>query len=570
MTRRELIGFLAALGGLAFSRRAVAQLLENPGSLYALPPYGDLTLLYLTDLHGQLRPHYYMEPPNLLAPQPLLGQPGYLTGEDFLRYYGVKPGSLMAYLGSYVDFKTLADRFGAIGGAPQITQLIRTQKEAAGGPVLVLDGGDDWTNSGPSLRTQGEALVDWMNLTGFQHMVYHWEYTLGRARVEQLEKKLKAQVLSYNTTDDSFGDPVYPTHAVYPAGKYSVGVIGLTYPYIKVSHPEEFTEGLSFGLKEQDLQKTVDQLRSTGVDALILLSHGGLPLDTALARRIRGIDLILSGHTHDLTPVRLQVGKTFVVAGGSGGKVVARIDLALRRGGIEDLRLNLLPVLSRALPEDPKAKALVDQVYRSNPDLLEPIAPVESLLYKRDTLYSTLDELACRAIEAHYPEVEVVFSPGTRWGTTLLPGESLTLDRILAYTGFTYPEVYLFKLRGERLKGLLEDVASNVFTPDPFYQQGGDMSRTYGLTYTLNVDAPLGGRIQNLEVRGRSWDPNREYLVAAYGGRLQRLGVGVDQHTPRPVHELIVEYAKKEGRLNLPPRPNVQVPDRDYRLPGGA
>ncbi|WP_018466183.1 thiosulfohydrolase SoxB [Calidithermus timidus] len=567
MTRRELIGLLLALG--LSSPRAWAQALEKPESLYDLPPYGDFTLLYLTDLHGQLRPHYYMEPPNLLAPQPLLGQPGYLSGAAFLRRYGVQPGSAMAYLGSYLDFQTLAERFGPIGGAAQITQLIRSQKAAAQRPVLVLDGGDNWTNSGPSLRTRGEALVDWMNLSGFQHMVYHWEYTLGRERVEELEKKLKAQVLSYNTTDEVFGDPVYPAYAVYPAGRFSVGIIGLTYPYIKVSHPEEFSEGLSFGIKEQDLQKTVDRLRAMKVDAVVLLSHGGLPLDMALAQRIQGIDLILSGHTHDLTPVRLRVGKTFLVAGGSGGKVLARIDLALMRGGIADLRLRLLPIFSRVLPEDPEAKTLVERVYQENPDLLEPIAQTESLLYKRDTLYSTLDELACRAIEAHYPETEVIFSPGTRWGTTLLPGEPLTLDHILAYTGFTYPEVYVFKLKGERLKGLLEDVAANVFTPDPFYQQGGDMSRSYGITYTLHIDAPLGKRIQNLEVRGRPLEPDREYRVAAYGGRLQRLGTLVEGFSPRPIHELIVEYVKQEGRVKLPPRPNVRVPERNYHLPGG-
>ncbi|PZA05968.1 MULTISPECIES: thiosulfohydrolase SoxB [unclassified Meiothermus] len=568
MTRRELIGLLLALG--LSSPKALAQALEKPEGLYDLPPYGDFTLLYLTDLHGQLRPHHYMEPPNLLAPRPLLGQPGYLSGMAFLRYYGIQPGSPLAYLGSYVDLAALAERFGPIGGAPQITQLIRSQKEAAQGPVLVLDGGDNWTNSGPSLRTRGEALVDWMNLSGFQHMVYHWEYTLGRARVEELEKKLKAQVLSYNTTDDAFGDPVYPAYALYPAGRYTVGVIGLTYPYIKVSHPEEFSEGLSFGIKEQALQKTVDELRAKKVDAVVLLSHGGLPLDMALAQRIRGIDLILSGHTHDLTPVRLRVGKTFIVAGGSGGKVLSRIDLALVRGGIANLRLRLLPVFSRVLPEDPEAKALVERVYRENPDLLEPIAQVESLLYKRDTLYSTLDELACRAIEAHYPEAEVIFSPGTRWGTTLLPGEALTLDRILAYTGFTYPEVYVFKLRGEQIKGLLEDVAANVFTPDPFYQQGGDMSRTYGISYTLDIDAPLGKRIRELEVRGRPLEPSREYRVAAYGGRLQRLGTPVEGLTPRPVYELIVEYAGQTGRVHLPPRPNVRVPERNYHLPGGS
>ncbi len=568
MTRRELIGFLAALG--LGSRKALAQALDRPEKLYDLPPYGDFTILYLSDLHGQLRPHFYMEPPNLLAPQPLLGRPGYLAGQAFLRYFGLQPGSLMAYLGSYLDFERLAREFGPIGGAPQITWLLKQQKEMAERPVVILDGGDNWTNSGPSLRTQGEVMVDWMNLTGVDHMVYHWEYTLGRARVEALEKKLRAQPLSVNTTDDLFGDPVYPAYAIHQAGPYTVGILGLTYPYVKVSHPEELSEGLSFGIKEDRLQEAVDELRAKGVDAVVLLSHGGLPLDSALAQRIRGIDLILSGHTHDLTPTRLRIGKTYLVAGSSAGKAVMRVDLALKRGGIANLRLRVLPVLSRVLPEDPGVKALVEKVYRENPDLLAPIAKVESLLYKRDTLYSTLDELACRAIEAHYPEVEVVFSPGTRWGTTLLPGEDLTLDRILAYTGFTYPEVYVFTLKGSQIQGLLEDVAANVFSPDPFYQQGGDMTRSYGITYTLDVDAPTGRRIRDIAVRGRPLDPNRTYTVAAYGGRLQRLGTLVEKYTPRPVYELIRAYAQSEKRLALPPRPNVRVVGRNYQTAGGA
>lgn len=566
MTRRELLVLLAALG--VTGRKALAQALERPEALFNLPPYGDYTLLYYADLHGQLRPHFYMEPPNLLAPKPLMGRPGYLTGEAFLRYFGLKRGSLMAYITTYLDFETLAQRFGPVGGAARLTALIKAQKEQVGGKALVLDGGDTWTNSGPSLRTRGEVMVDWMNLTGVDHMVYHWEYTLGRARVEELEKKLKAQVLSYNTTDDLFGDPVYPAYAIHPAGRYTLGVIGLTYPYVKVSHPEEFSEGLSFGVKEKELQKAVDELRAKGVDAVVLLSHGGLPLDTALAQRIQGIDLILSAHTHDLTPVPLRVGRTYIVAGGSAGKVLVRVDLKLKKGGIASLRARTLPII-QSLPEDPGVTALVEEIYRENPDLLEPLARVESLLYKRDTLYSTLDELACRAIAAFHPEVEVVFSPGTRWGTTLVPGEVLTLDRILAYTGTTYPEVYLFRLSGERLKAILEDVAANVFTADPFYQQGGDMSRTYGLTYTLDPDAPAGGRIHDLRVQGKPLEPNREYLVAAYGGRLQRAGVLVEGHTPKPVHEYIVAFAKKEGRIDLKPRPNMRVLGRNYHIPGG-
>lgn len=565
MTRRELLGLLAALG--VTSPRAFAQLLERPQELYQLPPYGDLTLLFLSDLHAQLLPHYYMEPPNLLAPKPLMGRPGYLAGEAMLRYFGLKPGSLEAYLASFVDFQALAERFGPLGGGAQIAALIQGQRAQAK-KALVLEGGDNWTNSGLSLLTRGGVMVDWMNRVGFDHLVFHWEWTLGRARVEELLRTLRARPISFNVTDDLFGDPIFPPYALHEAGGYTVAVIGSTYPYVKVSHPEEFTEGLSFGLRERELAKLVEELRGQGVDAIVLLSHNGLPLDTALAGRVPGIDLILSGHTHDLTFTPVRVGKTYIVAGSTAGKALIRVDLKLKKGGIAGLRLRVLPVASRLLPQDPQVAAFIEEAYAPHKAyLFETLAVSESLIYKRDTVYSTFDELAGRAVRAFYPEVEVVFSPGTRWGTTILPGEAITRERVLAYTAFTYPEVYVFRLKGERLKAVLEDVAANVFSPDPFYQQGGDMSRAYGLRYTLNPDAPTGSRILDLQVGGKPWDPHREYVVAAYGGRLQRAGTPVPGVEPKPIYEILAAYLKAEGRIRIDPKPNVRVVGRNYRVP---
>ncbi len=564
MNRREVLGWLAAMG--VVGPKAFAQFLERPEAIYDLPPYGDLTLLYLSDLHAQLRPHYYMEPPNLIPPKPLMGRPGYLTGEAILRYYGLKPGSLEAYLASFVDFEALAERFGPLGGGAQIAALIRAQKDRAK-KALVLDGGDTWTNSGISLLTRGEAVVEWMNRVGFDHMVSHWEWTLGRERVEELLGRLKAQFLSFNIRDELFGDPLFPEYAIHQAGGYTVAILGSSYPYTRVAHPEAFTEGLSFGVREKELAQLVERLRGEGVDAIILLSHNGLPLDTALAQRVPGIDLILTGHTHDLTFTPLRVGRTYIVAGSTAGKALVRVDLRLKRGGIASLRLRVLPVASRVLPEDPEVKAFLDEAFRPHEAYLsEPLALSETLLYKRDTLYSTFDELAGRAMEAYYG-VEVAFSPGTRWGTTVLPGQAITRDHLLAFTGFTYPEVYVFRLKGGQIKALLEDVAANVLSPDPFYQQGGDLTRTYGLTYTLDPDAPLGQRIQDLKVRGQPLDPGRAYLCAAYGGRLQRLGTPVEGVEPKPIYEVMEAYLRGLGRVELPPRPNVRVVGRNYRIP---
>lgn len=569
MNRRELLFLLSTLGGLG--PKALAQVLENPARLYDLPPYGDATLLYFSDLHAQAFPHYFMEPPNLIAPKPLMGRPGYLTGEAILRAYGVGRGTPLAYLLSYLDFVELAKAFGPVGGMAHLTALIRQQKaevEAEGGKALVLDGGDTWTNSGLSLLTQGEAIVDWQNLTQVDHMVSHWEWTLGRQRVEELFKKFKGEHLSYNVVDELFGDPLYPSYRIHPLGRYALAIVGATYPYVKVSHPEEFTEGLSFALDVRRLQEAVDQARAEGADAVVLLSHNGLQLDAALAERVKGIDLILSGHTHDLTPSPWRVGKTWIVAGSTAAKALMRVDLKLFQGGIANLRLRILPVLAQHLPRASDVEALLEKAlasYRQN--LFEPLAVSESLLYKRDTLYSTWDELVGRAVKALYPEVELVFSPGVRWGTTILPGQAITRDHLYAYLGFTYPELYLFWLRGEQIRSTLEDIASNVFTPDPFYQQGGDVSRSYGIRYVLDPDAPTGQRIREIEVGGKPLDPNRRYLAASYGGRLQRVGEARAGYEPRPIYQVVEEYLKAQGRVKVLAQPNVRVVGRNYRVP---
>jgi sulfur-oxidizing protein SoxB len=567
MTRRELVQLFLALG--ITSPRAFAQVMARPEAIYDLPAFGDVTLLFNTDLHAQLRPHRFMEPPNLVAPKALAGKPGYLSNQALLRYYGIKRGSLEAHTFTSVDFAALAERFGLMGGGAYVGALIKQQREQAGaGRTLTLDGGDTWTNSGISLLTRGQVMADWMNRVGFDHMVFHWEYTLGRERVEELVKGLKAQIVSFNIVDELFGDPVYPPYAVHEKGGYAIAVIGSTFPYVKVSHPEEFSEGLSFGIRENELQKTVDEVRAKGVDAVVLLSHNGVPLDTALAQRIKGIDLILTGHTHDFTPRPIRIGNTWLIAGGSAGKAVVRVDLQMKKGGIADLRLNTLPVATKLIKPDAELERFIADAHAPHTAHLDQVlGRSESLIYKRDTLYSTFDELTGRAIKASYPEVDVAFSPATRWGTAILPGQPITMDQVLAYTGFTYPEVYVFRLKGERLHGVLEDIAANVFIPDAFYQQGGDMSRVYGLTYDLMVNASTGQRIRNVAIGGRRLDPNREYTVASYGGRLQRSGTLLEKYTPRPIYDLLADYLRQVKTVNIPPRPGMRVLDQQYVLP---
>ncbi len=569
VTRRDILRLLAAAGVLAPARpaRAISRLLEaDAASLYDKEPFGNVTLLVTADLHGHLQPHYLMEPPNLLAPQNLRNTPGYVAGEEFLRHWGIRPGSLEAYFMTCVDFPELARRFGVMGGGAYLTALIRRQRELLGRDrVLTLDAGDTWVTSGLGLLTEGNAVVDWMNLTGYDHMVAHWEFTLGRERFDERLQQLAARFLSFNVVDDLFGDPLYEPYAIHHVSGYAIGVVGASFPYVRVAHPVRFTEGLSFGVREHELQRYVDELRDEGVDVVVLLSHNGLPLDTGLARRVQGIDLIVTSHTHDITPSVVRVGPTRIVSVGSGGKFLGRIDLQVRKGALEDVRLHLFPVLPAVLEPDPEAERLIEEArapFREKLD--EVLGTTETLLFKRDTVFSTFDRLAGMAMEAAYPEVEIAFSPGFRWGTTVLPGQPVTFEKVLDFTALTYPEVYVFRMEGARLKQVLEDIAENVFQPDPFYQQGGDMSRLHGASYDLMLSARQGDRIRNLTVRGRPLVPEREYVVAAYGGNLQNAGTLLEKYEPRPIYDIVAEYVRQVKVVKVESAPNVRVLDQAY------
>ncbi|MEZ4607124.1 MAG: thiosulfohydrolase SoxB [Deinococcales bacterium] len=488
VSRRDLLKLLA-LGGVfsAFNpKRAFAHMMQAEAKdFYDIPAFGNVSLLHTADIHAHMRPHYFMDPPNLLAPINLADKPGYLFGQGLMNYYGVESGSLMQYMTSAVDFASLAQKYGKMGGCAEITSLIKQQRALLGEErCLTLDGGDTWTNTGISLLTKGQLPVDWMNLTGYDHMVAHWEFTLGRERFEDLIDQLEAHFISHNVVDELFNEPLYDPYAIHEVGGASIGIIGATFPYVKVSHPQSFTPELSFGVREQYLQRYVDEIREQGVDAVILLSHHGFPLDIALAQQLKGIDVILTSHTHDVTLEPYQVGETKIISSGSSGKFVARLDLDVGGGKVRDVKLNMLPVLSDMLSPDPDAKALIDAAYAEHESVLsEKLGVAGSLIYKRDSVFSSFDRLAGMAVKAAYPQVDVAFSPAYRWGTTLIPGQEITMEQVLDFTGITYPELYLFKMKGERLKQVMEDIAENVFQPNPFYQQGGDMSRLFVASY---------------------------------------------------------------------------------------
>ncbi|ADC89396.1 5'-Nucleotidase domain protein [Thermocrinis albus DSM 14484] len=570
LTRRDFLELAIVTGAFLTADPVTTLAKMTEKDLLSFKSVGNVTLLFTTDLHAHLKPLYFAEPANLVPPKPLEGIPGYVTGKDFLRMYRIAPNSLEAYFGSCVNFVELAHKFGKMGGAAHITTIIKQViAERGRDKVLILDGGDTWVTTAIGLFTEGKAVVDWMNYTGYDLMVGHWDFTLGKEKFLQRVKEFKGEFISQNVVDADFGDLIFKPYSIREVGGVKVGVIGNSFPFTPIANPREFVEGWSFGVREEQLQKFVNELREKHkVDLVVLLSHDGLPLDIALAKKVKGIDIIISGHTHDVTPLPYFVGNTMIVIAGSHGKYVGRLDLDVKDGKIRQYRFKLYPVASNLIPADRGAEELVRKAYAPyEKKLSEVIGVAHTLLYKRDTFFSTWDRLVGEAIADHYHGVDIVTSPGYRWGTTILPGQKITVEHVYDFTAITYPNVYILKRTGEQLLALWEDVADNVFNPDPFYQQGGDMSRLYNVEYEIEINAPQGKRIKRVWVKGKELDPKREYLVAVYGGPTPPPEIRVPDAKPVPVYQILIDYIRKKRDIHVDPRPNVRVLDAKYVPP---
>ncbi|NPA32136.1 MAG: thiosulfohydrolase SoxB [Aquificae bacterium] len=580
LTRRDFIELAIVTGAYLATNPVSALAKMSLSDLLAFRETGNVTLLFTTDLHAHLRPHYFSEPINLVVPKNLRGLPGTVTGEEFLRMYKIAPGTLEAYFMSCVDFPKLARKFGKMGGAPHITWLVKKIiSERGRDKVLLLDGGDTWVTTAVGTFTDGKAVVDWMKLTGYDVMVGHWEFTLGKEKVLKRIKELQSagcEFISQNIREvDEFGfegDLVFKPYAIKEVGGARLGIIGNSFPFTPIANPKQFVEGWSFGIREDTLQEYVNELKEKHkVDAVILLSHDGLLLDIALAKKVSGIDIIISGHTHDVVPKAYKVPgtNTIVVIAGSHGKFLGRLDLDVKNGRIRDLSYKLYPIASNLIPADPEAQKLVDS-YWSELDkklgLSKELCTTEVMLYKRDTFFSTWDWLVGEAINDYYGgELDVVTSPGYRWGTVVLPGEKVTVDHVYAYTAITYPNVYVLRRTGKQLKTVWEDVADNVFNPDPFYQQGGDMSRLWNVEYEIEVNGPPYNRLRNITIGGKPLKPDKEYLVAVYGGPPPPPDTLEPGYKPVPVYEILINYLKKKESVKPRTEPNVKVLDAPYK-----
>ncbi len=556
MNRRE---FLHTLAVAAASGLPLGSVRAQAPAFYDLPRYGNVHFLHYTDCHAQLLPVHFREPNVNLGVAGMAGRPPHLVGEALLKAFGVKPGSPDAHAFTYLDFEKAARKYGKVGGFAHMATLVKRLRASRPG-ALLLDGGDTWQGSATALWTKGQDMIDAQKLLGVDLMTGHWEFTLGAERVKKVvdnDFKGRVEFVAQNIKTADFGDPVFAPYSIRQMNGVPVAIVGQAFPYTPIANPRYFVSEWNFGIQEEEMQKTVDEARAKGAQAVVLLSHNGMDVDIKMASRVRGIDAILGGHTHDGMPAPVIVknpgGQTLVTNAGSNTKFLGVLDLDVKGGKVADFRYKLLPVFANLLPADTAMQAYIDKMrapYAGK--LAERLAVTEGLLYRRGNFNGTFDQLMLDGLMA-VKDAEIAFSPGFRWGTSLLPGQPILMEHLMDQTAITYPYTTVTEMTGETIKGILEDVCDNLFNPDPYYQQGGDMVRVGGLAYACDPNAKMGGRISEMTLKGRPLDPAKKYKVAGWAPVAEE----AKQAGGEPVWDLMARYLRdmktvKPLALNLP------------------
>jgi sulfur-oxidizing protein SoxB len=557
VNRREFLQILAiaSAGGYAFPKDVLAAD-KDMQTFYDMPTFGNVSFLHFTDSHAQLLPIYYREPSVNIGLGASLNKAPHLVGDAFLKEFGMKANSMQAYAFTALDYTESANRFGKVGGFAHLATLIKRLK-ADRPHALVLDGGDTWQGSATSLWTKGQDMIDASLLLGVDMMTAHWEFTYGMDRVQEAVDGLKGKInfLAQNVETSDFGDPVFEPYAIRQINGVQVAVIGQAFPYTPIANPRYMVSDWTFGIQDQKLQETVDEVRGKGVAAVIVLSHNGMDVDLKLASKVTGIDAILGGHTHDGVPEPVIVsnakGKTLVTNAGSNGKYLGVLDLDVDKGGVKGYQYKLLPVFSNFLDPDPQMEKLIQSVRAPYLDKLgEKLAVTNELLYRRGNFNGSFDQLIVDAL-LQEKGAQIAFSPGFRWGTTLLPGQAITMEDVMNQTAITYPGTTLNEMSGETIKTVLEDVADNLFNTDPYYQQGGDMVRVGGLNYTIDPNQTMGNRISNMTLNDKPLEAGKIYKVAGWAS------VQESSEQGEPIWELVSRYLKDKKvvgdiQLNTP------------------
>ena len=549
ITRRDLLAAAAALAPLG---RAGAEA-PSQTELLRFAPLGQVTLIHMTDLHGQLMPMFFREASAKIGVAEARGRVPHITGEAFLTEFGLVRGSPLAHALTHLDFADLAKRFGPRGGVDRMATIIKAIRAERPGRCLLLDGGDTWQGAWTNLQTKAADMVAVQKALGVEAMVGHWEFTYGADRVTELAKGLGFPFLGGNIQDREWNEDVFPSHAIFERGGVKIAVIGQAFPYTPIANPRWMFPDWEFGIKEARIAAHVQAARDEGAGLVVLLSHNGFEVDRKLAARVPGIDVILTGHTHDALPRPVQIGRTLLIATGACGKFVSRLDLDVQGGRVAGYRHALIPVFSNAIASDADMAALVRGLREAHAaDLARVVGRTESLLWRRGNTAGTWDDVICDAL-LEQRDAEIALSPGFRWGTTLLPDTDITAEDVWAQTAITYPAAYRNVMKGAAIKALLEDVADNLFHPDPFYQQGGDMVRSAGIAFTLDVAAAAGQRISNLRLKrsGEAIEASRDYVVAGWAS----INEGVEGP---PIWDLVFRHLAK-GPLNVTPRQDIEL-----------
>jgi len=542
ITRRDLAVAAAAIGT---ARATEAELLR-------FAPLGQVTLLHIADLHAQLVPVHFREATTNLGAGAARGQVPHLTGEALLAHWGIARGTPMAHALADLDFPELARRFGPMGGLPAIARIIGAVRAERPAQTLLLDGGDTLQGSWTALQSRGADMVEAMRLLGVDATTAHWEFTYGAARLRELVAAMPCRFLAGNVQDNEFEDDVFEHTAVFERGGVQVAVIGQAFPYTPIANPRWLVPDWSFGIKEDKLRERVAAARAAGASLVVLLSHNGFGVDRRIAERVPGIDVILCAHTHDALPVPLRVGRTLLLASGCHGKFVTRLDLEVGAAGISAFHHALIPVFAERITPDPDAAALVARLRAPHAaELARIVGRTETALWRRGNLNGTMDDLFCAAI-AREMDAEIALSPGFRWGGSLLPGQDITAEDVWAQSAITYPSMWRATMTGAALRGMLEDIAENLFHPDPYAQQGGDMVRVGGIGFTLDPDARSGARIGDLRrlSDGAPLQAGRGYALAGWASVQEGQG-------GRPVWEAVFNELAR-GPVRLEPQGHVR------------
>ncbi|MGE0312948.1 MAG: thiosulfohydrolase SoxB [Lautropia sp.] len=563
MNRRDFLSAIAAgaAAGLPLERLLAAD--ADPSGagadLYRLPRFGNASLLHFTDCHAQLLPIHFREPNVNLGIGDAKGRPPHLVGEHLLKAFGIAPGTRLAHAFTYLDYPAAAKTFGTVGGFAHLATLVKRLKADRPG-ALLLDGGDTWQGSATALWSNGQDMVDACLALGVDLMTLHWECTYGTERVKAIaEKDFKGrvEVLAQNIKTTDFGDPVFPFYSMREVNGVPIAVIGQAFPYTPIANPRYMVEDWTFGIQDEHLQEVVDEARGKGAKAVVLLSHNGMDVDLKVASQVRGIDFILGGHTHDGVPQPVAVknagGVTHVTNAGSNGKFLGVLDLDVRGGKLDGFRYSLLPVFSKLLPPDPDMAALIGRMRAPHEaKLAEPLAVTEGLLYRRGNFNGTWDQLIVDAL-IDVKGADIAFSPGFRWGTTLLPGQTITRELMMDQVAITYPYTTLTEMDGARIKEVLEDVCDNLFNPDPYLQQGGDMVRVGGMRYTCDPAAAMGRRITDMRLGDTPIEAGKTYKVAGWAP----VAAEAKEGNPAPIWDVVEQYLKAKKTIaarapNLP------------------